>query len=265
VCLNVNSNHLEIFGSRGAIYKAKLDILKSTNLKKGVVFHDDPKLLENAKHLFKDLVTFGRDAKASVRILDATSFAFQIGAKTVSIDYPFFYEPYQETFAAALAVGLALGLPLEGCAKGLSGFRSIPGRFFVERLGKKVLVDDAYNAAPESMAMGLRAMQQFSGKKLFIVGDMLELGPATEESHKHMGRVCAELKPECLVTIGDKAETIYTTAKDHVNVMHFKNTEAALEAIRNRVIDPKNFDVIYLKASRLMGLERLIPDLKSEG
>ncbi|MBR0134633.1 MAG: UDP-N-acetylmuramoyl-tripeptide--D-alanyl-D-alanine ligase, partial [Clostridia bacterium] len=122
--------------------------------------------------------------------------------------------------------------------------------------GGAVIINDCYNASPTSMAASLNVLSNASGRKLALLGDMLELGARSDELHEGVGRLCAQLGLDMLVTVGPSAERISAAAKQAglKNVMHLSRDEAA--AVIAGELSPG--DTLLVKASRGMALENAI-------
>lgn len=261
VCLNVFYNHLEIFGSIDQIYKTKLDVIRPTSVEHAIVYNDDKKLIDLAKLIRKDIITFGYDKTSTVTITSHPEnklCSFYINGSEYQIEAPYAHKMFPLCYAASMAVALTLGLDLKLSAKYLAQARGEPGRFTIYNYEKKKIIDDTYNASPESMEYGIMAASQFTGKKLFVLGDMLELGKATLISHQKIADLCLKLKPEMVITVGTHSRNIYEIIKKTICSEHFLKTEDLITSFDQKI---SPFDVIYLKSSRALELNRLIVDL----
>mgnify|MGYP003338304895 CR=1 FL=1 len=185
--LNVGVAHLGIFGSIENLLNTKLEIFRdSPQHALQVAYADDPRIILGAKKTGKKTLTFGKDAHADVRLVDSPwhtgsgtmTVKLSLLGKNVEIPFGVAHEVFPINAAAAAALATAAGVSAENIVRGLSGFRGVKGRYQVHQLGKLVLVDDTYNANPDSMTAGLATVgRAFSGKRLVLVlGDMLELG-----------------------------------------------------------------------------------------
>ena len=217
-------------------------------------------------------MSFGRDAHADVRV--AADYCDKEGHSIITlvikgqeqtIDLPYFHEVYALNVAAVLAIGLSLELNLV-CRLLLEKKNlGIKGRFHVHRLGGFTLVDDAYNANPQSMKAGLDTIRKaFPDKrKILILGDMRELGTETEQAHRDIGAYCAmELKPELLVTVGESSQWIHEAAvKNGLTLDHLKHY-AKVEDVLNDLDSIKTLgDLLYVKASNGLNLAKIIDKL----
>jgi len=164
----------------------------------------------------------------------------------------------------AIAVGLAQGLDWEQIQAGLLdqglGVRLIPRR----GRGGATLLDDAYNASPASMAAALEVLQSMPGRRVAVLGDMLELGAFEEEGHRQVGRRAAEAV-DVLVTVGTRAQGIAHGAQDAgLSPAAVHSTFSLSEAtwVVASLLCPG--DYVLIKASRSVGLEALVSALLEE-
>ncbi len=274
ICLNVASAHLGVFGDRKTIMKTKLEIIEySPNKSIAVVNHDDKTLLERAREFNHKLLSFGYHHDASVSILAVRKhdteteilLKTQGGELTVKIDV--YHESYAINICAAIAAGLALNLTPQQCQKGLSSFSGLKGRYNVHHAKDGfVIIDDAYNASPESMKAGLSSLKQSfpEKKKILVLGDMRELGSFTEEAHKSLAPYCLSIAPEILITVGQFSNMIAEEAirigLDQNRVRHFKNSDDLLKEISS--ICNKG-DLLYVKGSFAIQLGRIVEHVLS--
>jgi len=176
--------------------------------------------------------------------------------------------------AAAFAVGVALNIPFEAAQFGLQDVHSVGGRLRTVRgLDGRTVIDDCYNAAPESMAVALellgRTEPPVGGRRVAIIGDMRELGNSGPALHQAVGRQVLDAKVDLLVTIGDLAEGIAHGAercaaetKGHAPMhSHFSTTGSAAPQIES-LLRPS--DLVLVKGSRAMEMEQIVAVLTGE-
>ena len=165
----------------------------------------------------------------------------------------------------AIAVGAELGLGRAEIGRGLAECQPQKMRMqFWEANGVRVL-DDAYNANADSMRAALETLcgLPLQGRRVAIVGDMAELGAATEAAHIEIGKYAAELKIGQLFTVGKNSAATAKAAREAglTRVIEFPDVEAAMKVLKNFL---KPGDVVLLKASRSSRLERITEILKAE-
>lgn len=166
--------------------------------------------------------------------------------------------------AAALAVGTHLGLPLGPMLEALETVEPVGDRGRVHAYGPHLLIADCYNANPGSMDAALASLAAVSrpGPRVAVLGDMLELGPREHELHAEVGRRCAELGIDRLVTLGPRSEaTAKAAAEAGVEAQHVGDDVQAAAALVREALDGAQAGAVLLKASRGMRLERLVTAL----
>ena len=162
-----------------------------------------------------------------------------------------------ENALAVVIVALRLGLKPEEIGERLRSFQGPPMRMQREKVGAFEIINDAYNANPDSMAELFRAFPETDSKRnVFVLGDMLELGEEAERLHRETGRIFAETGHRILVAIGPLARELARGAKEAGadKVFSFLDFEEALEFLREFL---RPGDRILLKASRLMEFEKI--------
>ena len=165
---------------------------------------------------------------------------------------------------AAAAVGRAAGLSFDEIEAGLEAGWSAPHRVQLVRLGAVTLIDDAYNASPRSMIAALDLMAGLPGRRGAVLGEMLELGDASAEGHRLVGEAAARMV-DWLLVVGAGAAGIAEGADaagmDPASIIRVRDAEEAVESLPPRLRDG---DVVLVKASRGIGLDRLVDGLRHE-
>lgn len=274
VLLNVGSAHLEMLGSREAIAQAKGEILgRLTPAGTAVLFADDPLVMAQAKNLSAKLITFGQSENAMVKIsellLDQNAmptFTVSYQGQTNSVALNMVGEHQAFNAAAVIAIGLALGLDFSAVCAAVSKTRNISKwRMEVTELANGItLVNDSYNANPESMRAGLKAVKAMAGRRRTwaVLGEMRELGTHAADAHDEIGRLCVRLDINRLVAVGAGAKLIQMGASLEGSwgdeSIHVDSIEKATELLKSEL---KTGDIVYLKASRAIGLESVARSL----
>lgn len=265
--INVGTAHVGEFGGTDKILEAKMEIAVAP---RNVYLRDDERIHKAMAALGnKDNLSFGCHPEADVRVLSAlcddsgrTHLELSVCGKKRLLDLPYYHQSHALNVAAAITIGLSFGLSVEACEPGLQNFSGVKGRFRVHRQGGFTLVDDAYNANPQSMRAGLDTIRAAfpSAKKVLVLGDMRELGSETEKAHREIGAFCAtSIKPELLVTVGDSSRWLQEEARKAgiaaERTLHFNDVDALLaelDGIRKRG------DLLYVKASNSLKLSKII-------
>ena len=167
------------------------------------------------------------------------------------------------TKQAAAAVGQWLGMTQEEIAEGVGHFVNSKMRMDTVRCGDGVTVlNDTYNANPQSMRAALEVLSKFDGDyKVAVLGDMLELGDLGSALHESVGKFVVSCGIDCLVAVGTLAENIYNAAQAGGKVeCYYRPTKEEAKAVLDQVIR-KNTTVLC-KASRGMAMEELVEYIK---
>jgi UDP-N-acetylmuramoyl-tripeptide--D-alanyl-D-alanine ligase len=166
----------------------------------------------------------------------------------------------------AAAAALARGVPFDDVAAGLAAVGPAPGRMDVQRTpAGALLIDDAYNANPASMAAALRALERVgaAGRTIAVVGDMLELGDATAGEHALVGELAAEGEVDVLIAVGEAMTVAARAARAATAavplVLEVPDAASALDAVRS--LDVLADDVVLVKGSHAVGLEVVVAGL----
>jgi UDP-N-acetylmuramoyl-tripeptide--D-alanyl-D-alanine ligase len=160
--------------------------------------------------------------------------------------------------AQAATVALHLGVPLDAVVDALATAETATWRMELGTSDDDVLVlNDAYNASPSSMRAALETFGRLpvSGRRIAVLGEMLELGPISAVEHEHVGDLVAESGVAVLVTVGGGTDDLGAAARAHgVDVVGVEDRDAAVTALRT-IVSPG--DAVLVKASRLVGLEQV--------
>ena len=273
--LNIGTAHVGKFGSKEQTALAKGELVEA--LPKGgiaVLNADDPLVAPMRSRTVARVITFGESVEADVR---ATGIAIDTNDRaSFQLHAAGFGEPAgvalrlvgEHQVANALAVAsaaLGVGVPLEVVARELSAAVALSaGRMAVsERPDGVVVIDDAYNANPESVRAALKALAALTrarpgARSWAVLGPMLELGERSAEEHDAIGRLAVRLRVDRLVAVGEGAARIHAGASHEgswgeESVM-VADPDAALALLRAEL---RPGDVVLIKASNAIGLGRL--------
>jgi UDP-N-acetylmuramoyl-tripeptide--D-alanyl-D-alanine ligase len=271
IITRVGEAHLEGLGSREGVARAKRELLEEMAPGRPVVLNrDDPSFSLLFRGAAGPVTTFGRHRAADLRWAAVPARG---GGQVIRL-MPAQGEPFTihltdpgdhlaEDAAAAAAGALLLGLEGEAIAAGLANFQALSGRGRQRPLpGGGVVIDDAYNANPDSMHAALRVLEGLPQPRIAVLGDMLELGAAANELHGALGGDVAAADVDHLIAVGEFADIVVVAAglADGVAVDRW---EAALPAVRERLVPGCS---ILVKGSHGVGLERLVAALvRQEG
>jgi UDP-N-acetylmuramoyl-tripeptide--D-alanyl-D-alanine ligase len=261
VVLNVGSAHLGEFGSREAIAQAKGELVEALPADGLAVLNaDDPYVLAMAGRTDARVVTVGLSPGADVRAEEVElrsgmpAYTLVTPAGNARVTLAVHGQHQVGNSLSVAAVALELGMTPRQVAEALGRARPLSRwRMEVtERADGVVVVNDAYNANPESMAAALRALVTMGdGKRTWaVLGPMAELGATAPQEHARVGALAAELGVDRLVVVGDDAAPMAAGG----NARRVADVGEAVELLRTE-LEPG--DVVLVKASRAAGLERV--------
>jgi UDP-N-acetylmuramoyl-tripeptide--D-alanyl-D-alanine ligase len=268
VMTRIGKAHLETFGSIENVYLAKGELL--TSLPKhgfAVVFGDDPLMRSIAARAACPVIFAGENSENQLR---ATNVEFRPGRlqftadrKTYELNVP--ARHYLAAALCALAVAREIGMQPGAIAEGFSRFVGQPGRCTVDQAETCTIIDDTYNANPLSMQAACLALSDWPGEghKLFVVGDMLQLGAETQTCHQDLGAHVASAHVDRLLAFGESAGHVSRGAL-HAGMRPHRVAECreleTLFTVLDCWIEPG--DVVLVKGSRGMRMERVVHWLK---
>ena len=262
VITNVGAGHLEGFGSLEGVLQEKLALARDVPL--AIVGTDPPALADGARHLARRVLTAGISAaerKARDLTLDQHGRAsFMAGNEAVHLSYP--GRHLAANAMLAWAVAEELGLDLHAAARALGAVELPPGRTELTRLGLMTVLNDCYNANPQSFASAIataKAMRE--GRRLvFVAGTMRELGDESAALHAEVAEQLIALKPDLLAAVGE----FVTPLESRREALHGELLTAANPPALGPLLAPHlaGDELIVLKASRGVALERILPFLR---
>ena len=273
VIINIGSMHIEHLGSMEGILQAKLEILEGMAPEGRVVLNGDDSLLWNLhKTLHRKTIFFGaRNPDCNVLGKNVSQEASRLTfvAKAGPVEFPVQLALEGEHFVndalAAVAVGLEMNVPPVKIQENLSQFRNMAGRQEIYEKNGYTIIQDCYNAGPESMAAALTVLGNRPGRHVAVLGDMLELGVCTGAEHYKIGRIAAE-KADVLLAYGPNSEKTLggavTGGMAQTKARAFTDKEKLTEVLKQLA---KPGDVILFKGSRGMRMEQVLEEfLKDE-
>ncbi|MFA0757991.1 MAG: hypothetical protein KEFWMYNX_002292 [Candidatus Fervidibacter sp.] len=276
VITNIGTAHIGLLGSRQAIAEAKAEILlwdEGDGFAPMAVLPTDDDFADFLRRRSKGkVITFGFSPDAHVRGLrcemdwDGTTLAATDGTQTIQVRLPTWGEHNARNALAALAVAKAMGIAWATASEALTKFQPPKMRLqrqWIEPPGCWV-INDAYNANPDSVKAALRTLKALPAqRRVAVLGEMLELGAFHEQGHREVGEVAAETV-DLLLVVGEGAMAIAEGAlaagMPSERVVRFATLKEAQKVWREWL---RAGDAVLLKASRAVGLERLLSELVS--
>lgn len=265
VIINIGTAHMEFLGSQEGIRKAKMEIVEGMSPTGLLLLNGDDFLLRNLDRQPQQRITyFGQSEDCDIRAVEVRQegnllrFRAEAGRLSIPVEMSLEGRHYVNDALAAIAVALKLMVPVQRISEGLAHFRNISGRQEIFQAGEYTIIKDCYNAGPESMEAALNVLGNKPGRRVAVLGDMLELGDCTQAEHYKIGRIAAE-KADMVFAYGPHADRVrdgtITGGMPDDKGMAFETQEELVKALRNAV---RPGDVLLFKASRGMHLERAL-------
>ncbi|MEH7384885.1 UDP-N-acetylmuramoyl-tripeptide--D-alanyl-D-alanine ligase [Bacillus sp. JJ1521] len=267
VITNIGESHMMDLGSRAGIAKAKFEIVEGLSKEGLLIYHgDEPLLRDKVKSMDIQTTTFGESEQNDLYPLtikqenEGTYFSIN------ELEKKGFYVPVLgkhnvNNAMAAMAVARYFGLSWDKIEIGLKQIKITNMRLeLIEGREGTKLINDAYNASPLSMKAAISLVHdlQASGKKIVLLGDMLELGDKENEYHEEVGRFIQPDKVDYVFTYGTLGEHIASGAKEQFppdRVFAYQDKEQLIEALRSLLSEG---DILLVKGSRGMKLEEVV-------
>jgi UDP-N-acetylmuramoyl-tripeptide--D-alanyl-D-alanine ligase len=273
ILTNIAPAHLEGLGSIEGIMEAKGELLQGMGARGRLIFNaDDPRVVQLSKGFPGEQTSFGIDNRADwiatdIRTRKDGGVSFQLqgpsGQTPVSLQLLGRHQVYNALAAAAAAFHLGAGI--DDIKEGLESFAPPAMRMELVTLGKGIkVINDAYNANPQSMDAALLALQeQAGGRKIAVLSDMWELGAYAEKAHRELGRSVKEYGVDFLMLLGQFAPLVAEGAEqagmDPQKIRIGKDHHAVGLHLSGIV---KKGDWVLIKGSRIMKMEEIIKELK---
>ncbi len=230
----------------------------------------DDTRLKKYYRLFENVISFGIDEEADVKTnieMDSElhpNMNFSIGERKFTANLQTIAYTTGLNALAATSIAIAFGLSDDEIVNGLESYLQAPGhgygRMILEEIGKIKIINDCYNANPDSMAAALKTLDKFKakGKKYAILGDMRELGEASHEEHCKLLDMASDIADLIMVT-GDEMKKAVDKGSTKA-IEYFSSKEELVSELKNRI---REGDVLLIKGSRGMAMEKIIEELKN--
>ena len=266
---NIGREHLEFFGTIEGVAKAENELFDWLVLHHGTAFvnADDIYLARSSKKL-KKVIRYGFSTrstgiKGTVKSLNQHAHPLlQIkpqGKKSFECLVGVPGEHNAKNALAAAAVGFTMKVPPADIQKALASFPSSNKRMQVQRIAKVTILNDTYNANPDSTLAALATLHAMrtKGKKIAILADMLELGPHASELHEQIGKILSQYGINLLLTFGPLSKSLHDTALVETKA-HFESKAALTEYLVHAMRDG---DIVLIKGSRGMKMEDVVTSI----
>jgi UDP-N-acetylmuramoyl-tripeptide--D-alanyl-D-alanine ligase len=281
ILTKIGTAHIEFFGSIEKIAEEKRHII--THLDKSgfaILNADDELVVKFQKQTKAQVITFGVSSNATVAAIEintqreknaGTMFKLKYKGASVPAFLPNTIGRHQIYPAlAAAAVGLALGMNLVEISEGLRGYKSPKGRMnLIKGINGSLIIDDTYNSSPEAATAAIETLAETTindaGRKIAVLGDMLELGERTNISHFEIGKLCAKKKIDLLICSGKFGKIVESGAVEHGlnnnQVFAVDNADEAGQLLTNML---KQDDIILIKGSQGSRMEKTVKAIMAE-
>lgn len=275
--------HVEFYEGVEEVAKEKFKLIDTLPVNGWAVLNFDDEMVMNLRERAKaQVITFGFNEGADVKISsfenrsendrpEGIFFKIQYQGNIIPVTIKnVFGRPQAYAVGAAFAVGVIYNLNLVEIA-GLIEKYYVPEKRrmnLIQGIKETWIIDDSYNASPLSMAEALSTLKDLkvSGRKIAVLGDMLELGQYSVDAHENIGKMAGEIA-DILITVGSRAKFIAAKAKetgngkfiDNENIFSFDVFGEALEPVQLMI---KKGDLILIKASRGIALDKIVDEIK---
>lgn len=272
IVTNIGMSHIEQLGSQENIYKAKSELFAHTKTDGVVILNGDDKILmAHKKELSQKVMTVGvvytdADLVASDICAKKDSVSFRVSGmgRDFNVTLPVPGEHNVVNALLACAAGIYYQIPSEQIADALQNFALTGMRMDIFRSSTITVINDCYNAAPASVAAALSVLSKQTGRKVAILGDIAALGDYSYNAHKDLGTEIVRNEIDLLITVGKQARYIAEGAFEHgMDSSNLVSTDTVEELLSHLSSYIKENDTVLVKASRVMGLERVTEFLKN--
>jgi UDP-N-acetylmuramoyl-tripeptide--D-alanyl-D-alanine ligase len=278
----IGSSHIEFFGSIEKIKEEKIGLIKKLPKNGWAIINGDDARLQELMSKDKQILAYGFDDKANLRAEDmqisfakgeiqGTSFKMRDENSVTPILLPKVLG--QAAVYAALAgaaVGKVYGINPIKIAQALGKFKAPNGRLkLLNGIKDTLIIDDTYNSSPQSSAVAMEILNKIGreadGRKIAVLGDMLELGNYSEEAHQEIGKIAVKMKIDKLYVIGERSRDIARGAEQagmlKDDIFHFRTSDEAKKFIQERI---RPNDIILIKGSQGMRMEKIVKEIMAE-
>jgi UDP-N-acetylmuramoyl-tripeptide--D-alanyl-D-alanine ligase len=272
VVTNIGTVHAERAGSQEVIARGKAELVQSLPASPdgvAILNYDDSWVREMASKTRARVLFYGLDPKADIWAdevagigLEGIRFRLHYRNEVLHLRVPLIGRHSVHTVLRAAAVGLVEGLTWQEIVTGLRSGHTQLRLVAVRTLSGALMLDDTYNASPESTLAALNLLAELEGHKIAVLGDMLELGPYAEQGHEMVGVRAAEVADE-LVTVGELGRIIAASARragmKEERVTELVDTQEAIAYLEPHL---RAQDIVLVKGSHGVRMDRIVAALE---
>lgn len=274
VVTNIGTVHAERAGTQDEIARGKAELVQALPPAPegtAILNYDDPLVRDMAKATDARIFYYGLTSEADLWAdeveglgLDGIKFRLHYRGESIHLKVPLIGRHSVHTALRAAAVGLVEGLSWEEISRGLRLEHSQLRLVAVRAASGAMILDDTYNASPKSMLADLNLLDEMAGRKIAVLGDMLELGQYEEQGHRMVGIRAAEVADE-LVTLGKLGQLIAQEAGEaglkNEKIHSFLGCDEVIDFLNGFL---KEKDVVLVKGSRGMRMDKIVAALETE-
>jgi UDP-N-acetylmuramoyl-tripeptide--D-alanyl-D-alanine ligase len=271
VVTNIGTVHAERAGSIEAIVKGKTELVEALP-EDGVAIlnYDDERVRQMAENTRATVFYYGLSQEANLWAdeveglgLEGIRFRLHYQGETVNMHIPLIGRHSVHTALRAAAVGLIENLTWQEIVEGLRSEHSQLRLVAVRADSGALLLDDTYNASPQSTLAALNMLEELEGHRIAVLGDMLELGPYEQQGHEMVGVRAAQVADR-LITVGERSQMIASAARragfKEDLIQECDTSEEVIDLLRQSL---SGDDVVLVKGSRSMRLDRIVSSLEA--
>lgn len=256
IITNIGSAHIGRLGSIENIAKAKYEITKHLKTDGMLIAHKNEHI--EKMNSIKDRTLYFSLSSKDLKGIDLNAEYSEFIYKGVGYRINLSGEYNIQNALSVIEAAICYGISFNKIKEGLENFNQIENRWQKDKVLEANIINDSYNANPESMIATIKNfLAVHSGRKILVLGDMGELGKHEALYHKELGEKIKNLKYDLLITIGKLSK--YISDIDTARSIHFTSVEACSYYLKNNL---QKGDWVLLKASRSMELEKIIKNLK---
>ncbi len=260
----IGNAHLDRLYDRSGVFKAKTEMLEYMPENGTVFLNADDDLLSTCA-CRQSRVFYGLGGKAGIRAenIQTEGAAMQScdiisGARRIHVSIPAYGRHMIYAALEGAAVGMKFGLTDEEIIRGIAAYETVGRRASVIDTGYITIIDDCYNANPDSVKCAIDSMSGSTGRRVCVLGDMLEMGQQRAERHADIGRYAVSHGVELLLCVGEMSENT-ARAAEGIESLHFDSNAQLIAALPELI---KKGDTVLVKASHSMKLEEVSEALK---
>ena len=274
VITNIGTSHIGELGSRENILKAKLEILEGMEEDSPVIINNDNDMLHEwylKNKDYRNIITYGIDNKSDIMAEDiytdaeGSKFTVNVQGKKYNVEINIGGKHFITNSLCAICVGLQNNIEMEKIIEGIKEFELTKRRMETKGgINSSTIINDSYNASYDSMKAAIEYLNDIKGgRKIAVLGDMLELGEFEEKLHEDVGKEVYKNKIDILIVVGNASKNIAKKAKElgmeKSRIYAYDTNEEAIKTLKNII---QKDDYILIKASNRMNFDAIVKELE---